>query len=296
MSKDITDEMVQGQIDLALMEDVGPGDITTLACIAKEMVAAEIIAKSSGVLAGLPVAAAVFQKLDKKVTIITNKNDGDTFSPGDKILSMNGNSQAILTGERTALNFLGHLSGVASLTAKFVEQVKGTKAKILDTRKTIPGMRFLDKYAVTCGGGENHRFGLYDMVLIKDNHITAAGSIARAIKKVKEYAARNDFQDRFYLTSDELEIEVEIETVRQLKEAIEAGAERLLLDNQSIEQLAELVKAARELKENIILEASGNVNLDNVAAIAKTGVDLISIGSLTHSAPTSDFSLNITEK
>ncbi len=296
MSKDITDEMVQGQIDLALMEDIGPGDITTLACIAKETVPAEIIAKSSGVLAGLSVAAAVFQKLDKKVTIITNKNDGDSFSPGDKILSMNGNSQAILTGERTALNFLGHLSGVASLTAKFVEQVKGTKAKILDTRKTIPGMRFLDKYAVTCGGGENHRFGLYDMVLIKDNHITAAGSITNAIKKVKEYAARDDFQDRFYLTSDELEIEVEIETVEQLKEAIKAGAERLLLDNQSIEQLAELVKTARELKENILLEASGNVNLDNVAAIAKTGVDLISIGSLTHSAPTSDFSLNIIEK
>ncbi len=296
MSKDITDEMVQGQIDLALMEDIGPGDITTLACIAKEMVAAEIIAKSSGVLAGLPVAAAVFQKLDKKVTIITNKNDGDTFSPGDKILSINGNSQAILTGERTALNFLGHMSGVASLTAKFVEQVKGTKAKILDTRKTIPGMRFLDKYAVTCGGGENHRFGLYDMVLIKDNHITAAGSITNAIKKVKEYAARNDFQTRFYLTSDELEIEVEIETVEQLKEAIKAGAKRLLLDNQSIERLAELVKTARELNKNILLEASGNVNLDNVAAIAKTGVDLISIGGLTHSAATSDFSLNIIEK
>jgi len=296
LSKDITDEMVQGQIDLALMEDVGPGDITTLACIVKETVPAEIIAKSSGVLAGLPVAATVFQKLDKKITIITNKNDGDSFSPGDKILSINGNSQAILTGERTALNFLGRLSGVASLTAKFVEQVKGTKAKILDTRKTIPGMRFLDKYAVTCGGGENHRFGLYDMVLIKDNHITAAGSITNAIKKVKEYAARDDFQDRFYLAFDELEIEVEIETIEQLKEAIKAGAERVLLDNQSIEQLAELVKTARELKENILLEASGNVNLNNVAAIAKTGVDLISIGGLTHSASTSDFSLNIIEK
>ena len=149
--------MVQGQIDLALMEDIGPGDITTLACIKKETVVAEIIAKSSGVLAGLPVAAAIFQKLDSKIIITANKNDGDPFSPGDKIMSIGGDSRAILTGERTALNFLGHLSGVASLTAKFVEQVKGTKTKILDTRKTIPGMRFLDKYAVTCGGGSNHR-------------------------------------------------------------------------------------------------------------------------------------------
>ncbi len=296
MSRNITDEMVQGQIDLALMEDIGQGDITTLACIAKETVAAEIIAKSSGVLAGLPIAAAVFQKLDKKAVIKTYKNDGDSFSPGGKILSIRGKSRAILTGERTALNFLGHLSGVASLTAEFVQKIKGTKAKILDTRKTIPGMRFLDKYAVTCGGGSNHRFGLYDMVLIKDNHIVASGSIAKAIKKVKEYTAREDFQNRFYLTSDELEIEIEIETVKQLKEAIEAGAERLLLDNQSIEHLAELVNSARKLKKNILLEASGNVNLENVAEIAETGVDFISIGGLTHSAPSSDFSLNIIQK
>lgn len=296
MSKDITDEMVQGQIDLALMEDIGQGDITTLACISKETVLAEIIAKSPGVLAGLPVAAAVFQKLDKKITITAEKSDGDVFKAGDKIMSIGGDSRAILTGERTALNFLGHLSGVASLTAKFVEQTKGTSAKILDTRKTIPGMRFLDKYAVTCGGGNNHRFGLYDMVLIKDNHITAAGSITDALKKVKEYVAREDFQNRFYVTPDELEIEIEVETIEQLTEAINAGAKRLLLDNQSIKQLANLVKSARKQNKDVILEASGNVNLDNVAAIAKTGVDLISIGGLTHSAISIDFSLNIKRK
>lgn len=296
MSKDITDEMVQGQIDLALTEDIGQGDITTLACISKENILAEISAKSSGVLAGLPVAAAVFQKLDEKIRITAEKTDGDSFSPGDKIISIGGDSRAILTGERTALNFLGHLSGVASLTAKFVEKVKGTKAKILDTRKTIPGMRFLEKYAVTCGGGENHRFGLYDMVLIKDNHITAAGSITKAFNKVKEYSTREDFQNRFYLNSNDLEIEIEIETIDQLKEAIDAGAKRLLLDNQSIDKLAKLVKTARKQKENIILEASGNLNLDNVADVAKTGVDLISIGSLTHSAQSADFSMNIKEK
>jgi len=166
MSEDITDDMVQGQIDLALMEDVGQGDITTLACIAKETITAEIVAKSSGVLAGLPIALAVFQKLDKNIFIKVARNDGDSFAPGEKIISIKGDSRAILTGERTALNFLAHLSGIASLTSEFVEKIKGTGVKILDTRKTIPGMRFLDNYAVTCGGGNNHRFGLYDMVLI----------------------------------------------------------------------------------------------------------------------------------
>lgn len=293
MSMDVTDEMVQGQIDLALMEDIGQGDITTLACIPKKTVTAEIVAKSSGVLAGLPVAVAVFHKLDKDISITATKNDGSSFVPGEQILSITGDSRAILTGERTALNFMGHLSGVASLTAQFVQKVKGTKARILDTRKTIPGMRFLDKYAVTCGGGKNHRFGLYDMVLIKDNHISAAGSIKEALKRVIQYSQGNDFQRRFMVTQEELEIEVEIETVDQLKEAINAGARRLLLDNQSVKHLAELVKSARELKNDLLLEASGNVNINNVAEIAKTGVDFISIGCLTHSAPSSDFSLNI---
>jgi len=290
---DITDQMVQGQIELALMEDIGRGDITTLACISNKTISAEIVAKSSGVLAGIPVAAAVFHKLDKKITIVTDKSDADLFSPGDRILSITGDSHAILTGERTALNFLGHLSGVASLTSKFVKKVAATGAKILDTRKTVPGMRFLDKYAVTCGGGVNHRFGLYDMVLIKDNHIAAAGTIKDAVSRIDKFTRREDFQERFYIAPDELEIEVEIETPEQLREAVGSGVKRLLLDNQSIDRLAELVATARKIADGLILEASGNVNLDTVADIARTGVDYISIGALTHSAPSSDFSLNI---
>ncbi len=293
MSMDITDQMVQGQIELALMEDIGRGDITTLACISNKTISAEIVAKSSGVLAGIPVAAAVFHKLDKKITIVTDKSDADLFSPGDRILSITGDSHAILTGERTALNFLGHLSGVASLTSKFVKKVAATGAKILDTRKTVPGMRFLDKYAVTCGGGVNHRFGLYDMVLIKDNHIAAAGTIKDAVSRIDKFTRREDFQERFYIAPDELEIEVEIETPEQLREAVGSGVKRLLLDNQSIDRLAELVATARKIADGLILEASGNVNLDTVADIARTGVDYISIGALTHSAPSSDFSLNI---
>jgi len=293
LSMDITDQMVQGQIELALMEDIGRGDITTLACISNKTISAEIVAKSSGVLAGIPVAAAVFHKLDKKITIVTDKSDADLFSPGDRILSITGDSHAILTGERTALNFLGHLSGVASLTSKFVKKVAATGAKILDTRKTVPGMRFLDKYAVTCGGGVNHRFGLYDMVLIKDNHIAAAGTIKDAVSRIDKFTRREDFQERFYIAPDELEIEVEIETPEQLREAVGSGVKRLLLDNQSIDRLAELVATARKIADGLILEASGNVNLDTVADIARTGVDYISIGALTHSAPSSDFSLNI---
>lgn len=290
---DQLDEMVLGQIDLALMEDIGQGDITTLASIRDEAISAHITAKSSGVLAGIPIAKAVFEKLDNKIEIEAVKDDSEKFSAGDRILTIKGKGGAILTGERTALNFLGHLSGVATLTARYVEKVKGTKAMILDTRKTIPGMRFLEKYAVTCGGGRNHRFGLYDMVLIKDNHISAAGSISRAMRAVKEFADRKDFEKRFLLSPRELEIEVEVETIEQLSEAIESGAKRLLLDNQSIEHLDKLVKTARKLNGNLLLEASGNVNLENVSDIAKTGVDFISVGALTHSAPAADFSLSI---
>ena len=229
---DIMDEMVLGQIDLALMEDIGQGDITTMACIANETISAQIVAKSNGILAGLPVAKAVFQKLDKKIIFETKYEDCDSYKTKDKILSIKGNSRAILTGERTALNFLGHLSGVAGLTAKFVEKVKDTDAIILDTRKTVPGMRFLEKYAVTCGGGMNHRFGLYDMVLIKDNHIAAAGSIGKAVDKVRKFANSQDFRKKFFISPEELDIEVEIETIEQLKEAVKAGVKKLMLDNQ----------------------------------------------------------------
>ena len=264
----LIDEIIERQIDVALMEDIGPGDITTLAGIEPKKISAEITAKSDGVLAGIPLIAAAFKKLDVDAVIKAFRHDRDSFKRGDIIAEIKGNSRAILTAERTALN-------------------------ILDTRKTTPGLRYLEKYAVTCGGGRNHRFGLYDMALIKDNHIAAAGSLTKAIKKLKEYLAGDDFKRRFNIEPGKIEIEVEITDENQLSEAIDNGIKRLLLDNQSIEQLSAMVKKARTLSGNVLLEASGNVNLNNVRKIAETGVDLISIGALTHSAPASDFSLKV---
>jgi nicotinate-nucleotide pyrophosphorylase (carboxylating) len=290
---DSIDEILIRQIEVALMEDVGPGDITTLACIEPKKVPAKIMAKSDGVLSGLPLVAAAFEKQDENIILKPLKKDRQRFKPGNVILEIEGDSRAILTAERTALNFLGHLSGIASLTAKFVKEVTGTSAKILDTRKTTPGLRYLEKYAVTCGGGVNHRFGLYDMALIKDNHIAAAGSVTAAVDRLKKYLGGEDFKKRFNVAPGKIEIEVEITDEKQLAEAIDNGIKRLLLDNQSVEQLSALVKKARALSPEVLLEASGNVSLDNVRKIAETGVDFISIGALTHSARSSDFSLKV---
>ncbi|SYZ72045.1 Nicotinate-nucleotide pyrophosphorylase (carboxylating) [Candidatus Zixiibacteriota bacterium] len=287
------DDILIRQVELALMEDVGPGDITTLGCIPGEPAEAEIVAKSEGVVAGLPLVELVFHQLDQKIIVESPLHDGGHFSRGDKVISIKGSRRAIMTGERSALNFLGHLSGVATLTARFVEKAKGSGAKILDTRKTIPGMRYLEKYAVTCGGGENHRFGLYDMVLIKDNHIASCGSIIKAVEQVRAFLKSEEFKKRFVIDPAEVEIEVEVENEAQLKEAVKCGVRRLLLDNQSIDGLSRLVKTARALDSEIKLEASGNMTLDRVAGVAATGVDYISIGALTHSAAASDFSLRI---
>jgi nicotinate-nucleotide pyrophosphorylase (carboxylating) len=290
---DTIDTVIKQQVDLALAEDIGPGDITTLACIDDTEMTAVIVARSDGTLAGWPVAELVFRRLDPKLKIVGSKNDGDRFTAGDKIAEFSGKSRAILSAERTALNFLGHLSGVATMTAKFVDKVKDSGAVILDTRKTIPGMRYLEKYAVTCGGGQNHRYGLYDMVLIKDNHIEAAGSITKAVDNIRSFVTDESFKKNFPGDYSGMITEVEIETEEQLKEAISAGVKRLMLDNRSIDQLAAMVKTARNLADDLKLEASGNVSLDNVAAIAGTGVDYISIGALTHSSPASDFSLEV---
>jgi nicotinate-nucleotide pyrophosphorylase (carboxylating) len=287
------DEIIMRHIETALSEDIGAGDITTLATIGTEPIRFAIIAKSDGVLSGLPVADAVFHTLDETIEAVHKIEDGQDFNKGDCIVEYFGNGAAILTGERTALNYLGHLSGIASLTARFVEKVKGTGVKILDTRKTTPGLRYLEKYAVTCGGGVNHRFGLYDMVLIKDNHISASGSVSGAIDKVLDLAASGDFENSFGFPPDELIIEVEIENENQLREAIGRGISRLLLDNRSVEQLQSMVKTARSLADDIELEASGNVTIETVRQIAECGVDYISIGALTHSAPSSDFSLKV---
>ncbi len=287
------DDILAKQIDVALIEDVGPGDVTTIATIGTGTSKAGIVAKSEGVLSGLPIADTIFAKLDSDIEIFNIKKDGQPFVPGETIAEYKGRTSAILTAERTALNYLGHLSGIATLVSKFVHKIKNTNAVILDTRKTTPGLRYLEKYAVTCGGGQNHRYGLYDMVLIKDNHIAACGSIKEAVAKTKKYLDGKSYTERFGSDGSEVIIEVEVESEDQLREAVDSGVKRLLLDNRSTEQLTAMVKLARSLADDLKLEASGNVNLDNVAQIAETGVDYISIGALTHSAPSSDFSLNI---
>lgn len=289
---DIDDILIK-QIDVALIEDIGPGDITTLATIGQGTSKAAIAAKSEGVLAGLPIADTVFAKLDSDIEIYNIKKDGQPFVPGETIAEYKGKTAAILTAERTALNYLGHMSGIATVVSKFVQKIKGTNAVILDTRKTTPGLRYLEKYAVTCGGGQNHRYGLYDMVLIKDNHIAACGSIKDAVEKARKYLKDESFGERFGDGRSNITIEVEVESECQLREVIDCGIKRLLLDNRSVEQLTAMVKLARSLSDDLKLEASGNVRLDNVRQIAESGVDYISIGALTHSAPSADFSLNI---
>ena len=270
----------------ALQEDIGRGDLTTRFIIPRNQKGQAIIfSKSGGILAGLAVATLTFKLLDSGVKFKTFKKDWDKIKKGDKILQIYGKTQAILSAERTALNFLQRLSGIASLTFQFVRQIKSTKAKICDTRKTTPLWRSLEKYAVKIGGGTNHRFGLDAMILIKDNHIQAAGSITEAVKPAKQKNKRN------------FPMEVETHNLREVKEALKAGVNFIMLDNFSLKNLKLAVKIIRgfEKKNNkkIKIEASGNVSLKNVKKIARTGVDLISVGKITHSAPALDFNLKL---
>lgn len=287
----VIDDIIERQVELALMEDIGPGDITTLGCLPDGVGKGEIVAKSDGFLAGLPLVETVFTKLDPKMRLDCLIYDSQPFRRGDRIAIIEGNRRALLTGERTALNFLGHLSGIATLTSKFVDKTRESGAKILDTRKTTPGLRHLEKYAVACGGGENHRYGLYDLALVKDNHIAAAGTITAAVENLRNFLKSKEFQEQFVTEPDDIEIEVEVTSEAELKEALDCGVNRLLLDNQTPDGLKKLVDVARALRPAVLLEASGNVTLDNVAALAASGVDFISIGALTHSAPSSDFSM-----
>lgn len=276
--KEVTDFLVK----LALAEDVGPGDITTRVIVPKGRRAkAEIRAKENGVIAGLNVAAEVFRHVDHRIKFIPRVRDGRKVKKGAVIAVLSGPARGILTGERVALNFLQHLSGIATLTHKFKTQISKvkTKVKILDTRKTIPGLRVLEKYAVKMGGGVNHRMGLYDAILIKDNHIKMAGGVKRAVEGVRgRYGTKKV-------------IEVEAKNLAEVKREIEAKADRILLDNMSVKTLRRAVKLCK--KARIKTEASGGVNLENVSAIAKTGVDYISIGALTHSARALDISLKV---
>lgn len=279
--KEVTDFMVK----LAVAEDVGPGDITTRAIIPKGQKAkAVIIVKGAGVIVGLNVAAEVFRHIDRRIKFSPKVREGAFVKKGKVIAVVYGPARGILTAERTALNFLQHLSGIATLTARFAARVKGQGARILDTRKTVPGLRVLEKYAVKTGGGVNHRMGLYDAILIKDNHIKLAGGIDKAIMAMKAERAEK-------ARKAEKAIEVEAKTIDEVRRAIRAGADRILLDNMNIRTLREAVKLCR--KAGIKTEASGGVNLNNIRSIAKTGVDYISIGALTHSAGAVDISLKI---
>lgn len=266
-------------IRLALEEDIGPQDITTDALIDKDRVAQGLIfAKESMVLAGLQVAQEVFATLDPAMSFHITFQDGDRVESGDKILSAHGKLRALLTGERTALNFLQRLSGIATLTRQYVDQVAGSSVRLTDTRKTTPGWRRLEKYAVKIGGGHNHRFGLYDGILIKDNHIVACGGISEAVARV-----RNN-QPHLW------EIEVEVSDLDQVKEALENGADVIMLDNMEIDDIRE---AVRLVEGRALVEVSGGVTLDTLAELTDTGVDIISIGALTHSARAVDISMRV---
>jgi nicotinate-nucleotide pyrophosphorylase (carboxylating) len=266
-------------LECALVEDIGIGDVTTNSIVpADALLRGRILAKESGVVAGLDLAEAVFLLLENQIRFIPSVTEGAQVTSGTVLANISGSARALLTGERTALNFLGRMSGIATLTRRFVDQVSGTSARILDTRKTAPGLRLIDKLAVRRGGGENHRLGLFDMVLIKDNHIDFAGSIAAAVGRVRA-AGTN------------LEIEVETRTLADVQEALGLGVERILLDNMTLEVVRQAVTLNGGRAK---LEASGNVTLENVRQIAETGVDFISVGSLTHSAKVFDVSLKWT--
>ena len=264
----------------ALEEDIRSGDVTSNSIIPENAsLRGRIIAKQNGIVAGLQVAEAVWRELDERVSFDAQINDGLRVENRIVLAEVVGPARALLTGERTALNFLGRMSGIATLTRQFVDAVAGTRATILDTRKTAPGLRVTDKLAVQLGGGQNHRAGLFDMVLIKDNHIDFAGSITAAVTRVREAGVR-------------LEIEVEARTLDHVREALALGVERILLDNMSFESMREAVEIAAGRAK---LEASGNVTLANVLEVARTGVDFISVGALTHSPKVFDVSLEFVD-
>lgn len=270
---------VEQLIKTALEEDIGPGDITTMSTIDREATAKGLFrAKRDGVVAGLMVVEKVFALIDPAVRVRRLARDGDAVTKGQVVAEADGPTRSLLLGERTALNFLQRLSGTATLARQYVEAVKDFPCKIIDTRKTTPGFRTLEKYAVRMGGGTNHRFGLYDAALLKDNHIAAAGSISDAVHQVRSHAP---FMAK---------VEVECTNLDQVREALQAGADVIMLDNMNIPQM---VEAVRVVAKRAGVEASGGINMDTVREVAATGVDFISIGVLTHSAPALDFNMKI---
>ena len=274
----IPDERLNALITTALEEDLHDiGDITSDATVGRDVSgSAEIIAKQNGVIAGQFLSRRVFEHVNSEIAYTEIKKDGESVESGDCVSHIEGPAQSILTAERTALNFLGRLSGVATTTALYVDKIKHTRAKILDTRKTTPGLRELQKYAVRIGGGSNHRMGLFDMFLIKENHIRVCGSITEAVHRCKSTEHSG------------AAIEVETTNLEEVKEAITAGADRIMLDNMSI---GEMKKCVDYIAGRAEVEASGNISLDTIQAVAETGVDFISVGAITHSSYTFDYSL-----
>ncbi|RJP22833.1 MAG: carboxylating nicotinate-nucleotide diphosphorylase [Candidatus Abyssobacteria bacterium SURF_5] len=278
-------------IDQALSEDIGAGDLTTDSVIAPDALATgEIICRAAGVAAGIPIAGLCFRRLDSRITFEQLVDDGARVTRNRVLARISGSAQPILKAERVALNFIQRLSGIATLTARYVAAVSDYPVKILDTRKTTPGLRVLEKYAVRAGGGFNHRFALFDGILIKDNHLifqhedgsqSGSNQIERAVARAKRLAGHLR------------KIEVEAETLDQVKQALRAGADAILLDNMDVATLAKAVEITRNSRRPVILEASGNVSLSNIKKIAAAGVDVISIGALTHSAPALDVSLEL---
>lgn len=271
---------IDRNVDAALAEDVGAGDLTAQLIPAGQMGKATVISREPAVLAGAPWFNKAFRRVSENVTLHWHVKDGERVAPNQLLCEITGPARALLTAERTGLNFLQLLSGVATHTRQFVDGVAGTRARIVDTRKTLPGLRLAEKYAVTCGGGANHRIGLYDAILIKENHILAAGSITAALAAARNTAAAAGERCTF--------IQVEVESLGELDEALATGATMVLLDNMSLDDMAE---AARRNQGRAVLEASGGVNLDTVRAIAETGVDRISIGSLTKDVRALDLSM-----
>lgn len=272
---------LESLIKRALEEDIGYGDITTQSLIPAGQISRGLfIAKSPGVVAGIQVSEAVFRQLDSEITFEVFKNDGGVVLPREVIAVVQGQTRALLTGERTALNFLQRLSGIATKTRRVVELIKDSKAQLVDTRKTTPGLRVLEKYAVSIGGARNHRFGLFDGVMIKDNHIQAVGNIREAVAMARQKVPHT------------VKIEVEVENLAQLREAVDAGADIIMLDNMGVEEMAEAVSI---VEARALLEASGGINESNIVEVARTGIDFISMGALTHSATSLDISLDLVD-
>jgi nicotinate-nucleotide pyrophosphorylase (carboxylating) len=307
MAIDWKSASVVGIVRRALEEDIGSGDVTALATVpAQARAEARILAREALVLAGLPLVQMVFAGLDPGVRVEFLAADGDFVTAGANVLRISGKARAILSGERTALNFLSHLSGVASLTRKFVQQLEGTHARIRDTRKTIPGLRMLEKYAVNIGGGTNHRIGLYDAILLKENHIALAGGVKAALDMAHTFASARTNSSHMTAyeaagggtaaatsatASPELTVQIEVRNERELREALGAGAASVLLDNMSPDEARACVEIVRVLRKDCLVEISGGITLDNARVYAETGADFLSSGTLTHSAPAANLSL-----